>query len=61
MAQNMNTQPRVKKKRRNWSKGEDQKLLIKALTYYKLREDDVSAQFSQLALVKEIEIKKECP
>ena len=42
MAQNISTQHRVKKKRRNWSKGDDQKLLLKALTYYKLREDEIS-------------------
>ena len=47
------TQPRVKKKRRNWSKGEDAVLMTKAITYYKLKEDEISKIFTKTMLVKE--------
>ena len=47
------TQPRVKKKRRNWAKGEDAVLMTKAITYYKLKEDEISKIFTKTMLVKE--------
>ena len=47
------TQPRVKKKRRNWSKGEDAVLMTKAITFYKLKEDEISKIFTKTMLVKE--------
>ena len=34
-------QPRVKRKRKNWSKGENFVILQKAITYYRLREDEI--------------------
>ena len=48
-ANNDQTQPRVKKKRKNWSKGENAKLLTKALTYYKLRENEIEENKKRLS------------
>ena len=47
------TQPRVKKKRINWSKGEHAVKMTKALTYYALKKDEVGKTLTKTQLIKE--------
>ena len=47
------TQPRVKKKRINWSKGEHSVTMIKALTYYELKKDEIGRSITKTDLIKE--------
>ena len=47
------TQPRVKKKRINWSKGEHAVKMTKALTYYELKKDEFGKTLTKTQLIKE--------
>ena len=50
-------QPRVKKKRKNWSKGENFVILQKARTYYRLREDEIGGSLLKMQLLKAMWLK----
>ena len=58
MASNQQAQPRAKKKRRNYSKDEDKKLLLvdQSLTYFFLRENEIAeGKINETDLVIETE------
>ena len=46
-------QPRVKRKRKNWSKCEHFVILQKAITYYRLREDEIGESLLKMHLMTE--------